>query len=246
MPHLAVDYITKPAEPKELVARVGAAARTKARQGKRTKKVTPDEPAGLPNRDAFEASPLPRHPPVGLHQNQLHRSSRSPAARQQPEGTQGLMITTATTVRRRVLVIDDEVDIRAIVSFNLVLAGMTVGEARDGKEALDRLRDGAWDACVLDLAMPRLDGFEVLRTLTGEGITDRMAVIVLSAKASPAAAMEAMELGAHAHLTKPFSPRAVAHTVNELIGLSPEERRERRSEMHDRADTLARLGLGMV
>lgn len=148
--------------------------------------------------------------------------------------------------RRRVLVVDDEGDIRVIVGLNLDLAGMEFGEAKDGKEALEFLRTGTWDACLLDLAMPNVDGFEVLRALSDERLVDQLAVIVLSAKGSPAVAIEALQLGAHAHLTKPFSPGAVARAAEELMQLSPEERRERRQEMIDRAGALSRLGLGTV
>lgn len=148
--------------------------------------------------------------------------------------------------QQRVLVVDDEGDIRVIVGLNLDLAGMEFGEARDGAEALAYLRSGDWDACILDLAMPEVDGFEVLRSLKDEGITDQLAVIVLSAKGAPSIAIEALELGAHAHLTKPFSPAAVAQAVEELIGLTPDERRQRRQEMIDRAGALSRLGLRTV
>lgn len=148
--------------------------------------------------------------------------------------------------KQRVLVVDDEGDIRVIVGLNLGLAGMEFGEASDGSEALEYLRTGEWDACILDLAMPEVDGFGVLKSLRDEGIVDDLAVIVLSAKGSPTVAIEAMELGAHAHLTKPFSPAAVAQAVEELIELTPDQRRERRREMIERAGTLSRLGLRTV
>ena len=148
--------------------------------------------------------------------------------------------------QHRVLVVDDEGDIRVIVGLNLDLAGMEFGEAKDGAEALQFLRSGDWDACILDLAMPDVDGFDVLRALKDEGIVDEIAVVVLSAKGTPSVAIEALELGAHAHLTKPFSPAAVAQAVEELIGLSPEERRQRRQEMIERAGDLSRLGLRTV
>lgn len=148
--------------------------------------------------------------------------------------------------QHRVLVVDDEGDIRQIVGLNLDLAGMEFGEARDGGEALECLRSGDWDACILDLAMPEVDGFDVLRALNDEGIIDKLAVIVLSAKGAPSIAIEALQLGAHAHLTKPFSPAAVAQAVEELIALTPDERRERRQEMIERAGALGRLGLRTV
>lgn len=155
-------------------------------------------------------------------------------------------MSLARPKHQRVLVVDDEGDIRVIVGLNLDLAGMEFGEARNGAEALSYLRSGDWDAVILDLAMPEVDGFGVLKTLSAEGVIDDLAVIVLSAKGAPAVAIEAMELGAHAHLTKPFSPAAVAQAVEELIELSPEERRQRRREMIERAGALSRLGLRTV
>jgi CheY-like chemotaxis protein len=148
--------------------------------------------------------------------------------------------------KRRVLVIDDEPDIRMIVGLNLGLRGLEFGEAKDGAEAIEALGTGQWEACVLDLAMPQVDGFEVLRTLSDRGLNERIAVIVLSAKNTPAVAIEAMELGAHAHLIKPFSPAAVASLVEDLIDLSPEEREQRRLAEIDRAGALNRLGMRTV
>lgn len=148
--------------------------------------------------------------------------------------------------QHRVLVVDDEGDIRVIVGLNLDLAGMEFGEARNGSEALEFLRTREWDACVLDLSMPQVDGFGVLRALIEEGLVDSLAVVVLSARGSPTVAIEALHLGAHAHLTKPFSPTAVARTVEELIGLTPQERRDRRAEMLERAGNLSRIGLRTV
>lgn len=148
--------------------------------------------------------------------------------------------------QRRVLVVDDEGDIRVIVGLNLGLVGIEFGEARDGAEALEFLRSGEWDACILDLAMPTMDGYDLLRQLSEDGVGDDLALIVLSAKGTPQVAIEALRLGAHAVLTKPFSPGAVAQTVEELMGLSPEERRERRDEMIERAGSLERLGLKTV
>lgn len=150
------------------------------------------------------------------------------------------------TDRLRVLVVDDEADIRTIVGMNLGLAGMEFGEAADGREAVEMLRSGSWDGCILDLAMPEMNGFEVLERLRDENLLERTSVVVLSANGAPSTAIEAMELGAHAHLSKPFSPASVAQTMRELLDLSPEERSERREEMIDRAADLVRLGVKTV
>lgn len=146
----------------------------------------------------------------------------------------------------RVLVVDDDPDIRTIVGLNLTLAGMTTGEAANGAEALEQLTPGAWDAVVLDLAMPRTDGMTALKRLREDERLDDLVVIVLSATSSPARAIEGLQVGAHAHLTKPFSPAAVANIVQELIDLTPEERDDRRKAMLQRANELARLGMTTV
>lgn len=146
----------------------------------------------------------------------------------------------------RVLVVDDEPDIRTVVGLNLRLAGMEFGEAKDGKEALTMLRSGGWDACLLDLMMPGTDGYGVLRGLRSTGLLEEVAVIVLSAKGSPAAALSALELGAHAYLIKPFSAPAISQTIFELIDLTPREREVRRRESIRRAGDLERLGVPIV
>lgn len=146
----------------------------------------------------------------------------------------------------RVLVVDDDPDIRTIVGLNLALAGMETGEASNGQEALDLLDSGEWDACILDLAMPKTDGMTALKELRDKERLDDLVVVVLSATSTPARAIQGLELGAHAHLTKPFSPAAVAGILQELIDLSPEERDERRRSMLERANQMERLGMTTV
>ena len=146
----------------------------------------------------------------------------------------------------RVLVVDDDPDIRTIVGLNLTLAGMETGEASNGQEALDLLDSGEWDACILDLAMPKTDGMTALKELRDKERLDDLVVVVLSATSTPARAIQGLELGAHAHLTKPFSPAAVAGILQELIDLSPEERDERRRSMLERANQMERLGMTTV
>jgi two-component system response regulator ResD len=146
----------------------------------------------------------------------------------------------------RVLVVDDDPDIRTIVGLNLSLAGMDTGEASNGQEALDQLAMGGWDACILDLAMPKTDGMTALRELRDQDRLNDLVVVVLSATSTPARAIEGLEIGAHAHLTKPFSPAAVAGIIQELIDLSPEAREDRRRSMLDRATEMERLGMTTV
>ncbi len=146
----------------------------------------------------------------------------------------------------RVLVVDDDSDIRTIVGLNLGLAGMEAGEAANGEDALRMLSSGDWDACVLDLAMPKSDGMTALRQLRDRGLLEDLVVVILSATSSPARAIEGMKMGAHAHLTKPFSPAAVAGVLQDLIDLTPHERTARRLGLLERAGELERLGIETV
>ena len=150
------------------------------------------------------------------------------------------------TDARRILIVDDEHDLRMIVAMNLRLMGVETGEASEGATALEMFQNEEWDGCVLDLTMPSVDGFAVLEKLRDDGRLDRIAVVVLSADGAPETAIRAMELGAHAHVSKPFSPAAVAQTVLEICELSPEERVTRREEMIERASDLVRLGVRKV
>lgn len=147
---------------------------------------------------------------------------------------------------KRILIVDDEPDIRTIVGLNLSLSGIDYGEAINGAQAVQMLGDSEFDGCILDLAMPVADGFATLRALGPTGLLDRIAVVVLSAEGSPTSALQALSLGAQAHLTKPFSPAAVATVMEELLGLTPQERDDRRIRMIERAGTLERLGISQV
>lgn len=142
----------------------------------------------------------------------------------------------------RALVVDDEQDIRTIMGLNLRLAGIEADEAADGDDALELLRTRRYDAVLLDLAMPKTDGYSVLRTIAAEGLGG-IPVVVLSARATPSDAVEALELGADMHIVKPFSPAAVAGMVKELIALDPAERARRRRLLIERAGALDRLGV---
>jgi sigma-B regulation protein RsbU (phosphoserine phosphatase) len=94
--------------------------------------------------------------------------------------------------------------------------------------------------------MPQTDGLTTLKQLRDDGRLDDLVVIVLSATSSPARAIEGLTIGAHAHLTKPFSPAAVAGVLQELIELEPIQRDERRKSMLARASEMERLGMTKV
>ncbi|HEV2551959.1 MAG TPA: response regulator transcription factor [Stellaceae bacterium] len=109
---------------------------------------------------------------------------------------------TAASLPSRVLVVDDEPAIRRFLRTSLGAHGYQVDEAADGHAALDLLRRSPPDVLVLDLGLPDLDGFELLRRLRASG--SALPVIVLSSRADEKGKVEALDLGADDYVTKPF------------------------------------------
>jgi len=110
-------------------------------------------------------------------------------------------------VKPTVLIADDEADVLRLVSMSFANAGFTVLEAFDGSAALDTARRETPSLAILDLMMPGLSGFEVIRALKRDGPTALIPVILLSAHADEANRVLGFELGADDFVRKPFSPR---------------------------------------
>lgn len=106
----------------------------------------------------------------------------------------------------RVLVVDDDPVNRAILVGSLEAQGYASGVAADGREALRALRAGGWDVVLLDLVMPVMDGFEVLRAMKEDGRLRSLPVIVVSALEEMESVVRCIEMGAADYLPKPFDP----------------------------------------
>ena len=104
--------------------------------------------------------------------------------------------------RRTVLVVEDDPSIAMGLEMNLVAEGYSVEIAADGKDGLDRAREGV-DLVILDVMLPGLNGLEVVKTLRGEG--NAVPVIMLSARGAEMDKVMGLELGAEDYITKPFS-----------------------------------------
>jgi two-component system KDP operon response regulator KdpE len=102
----------------------------------------------------------------------------------------------------RLLVVDDEPAIRRFLRTSLGAQGYRIDEAEDGEGALDAIRRGAPDILVLDLGLPKLGGFEVIRRLREAG--SAVPIIVLSSRTDERGKVEALDLGADDYVTKPF------------------------------------------
>src|SRR5437773_6983412 len=105
-----------------------------------------------------------------------------------------------------VLVVDDEPMVREVLERYLTAEGFSVGIAVDGEEALLRFGEHAPDLVLLDLMLPKVDGYEVFRRIRDQGSTP---VIMLTARGDETDRIVGLDLGADDYVTKPFSPREV-------------------------------------
>lgn len=117
----------------------------------------------------------------------------------------------------RILVVDDEPDITALVAYHLAKAGYRVSTASSGPEALKSARDERPDVVVLDLMLPGLSGYDVLAELRKREETRDVGVILLTARREEPDRIKGLTLGADDYLVKPFSPAELALRVQALL-----------------------------
>ena len=115
---------------------------------------------------------------------------------------------------RKILVVDDEERMVRFIRLNLEHDGFQVLEAYRGAQAIDRLRTGMPDLVLLDVMMPDIDGFEVLRMIRE---ISSIPVIMLTAKGEEDDRVHGLELGADDYITKPFSPRELVSRVKAVL-----------------------------
>jgi two-component system alkaline phosphatase synthesis response regulator PhoP/two-component system response regulator VicR len=116
----------------------------------------------------------------------------------------------------KVLVCDDERHIVRLIQVNLERQGYIVVTAFDGKEGLEKIRAEKPNLVVLDVMMPYMDGFEVLKTIRREPETENLPVIMLTAKAQDKDVFEGYHYGADMYLTKPFNPMELVTFVKRI------------------------------
>ncbi len=119
----------------------------------------------------------------------------------------------------RVMVVDDDVNIRLVLKYRLEKEGYHVLLAGDGMDALEKVRAEKPDLIILDLTMPRMDGFGFLEGIRGNGSgTSTIPVIVLTAYGYETNRARSLELDAAEFMTKPFSPRQLVSEVWKILG----------------------------
>jgi two-component system alkaline phosphatase synthesis response regulator PhoP len=96
--------------------------------------------------------------------------------------------------------------------------------ALDGEQALEKIKSEKPDLIVLDIMMPKVDGYEVCKTIKSDPGTKQIPVILLSAKGRNVDQKMGFDVGADDYITKPFSPRKLVERINQLLGQSVTER----------------------
>jgi DNA-binding response OmpR family regulator len=118
------------------------------------------------------------------------------------------------TTMRSVLVVDDEAPIRSILRSYLEDEGFAVGEADTGERALEHIERNRFDLVILDVRLPGIDGFEVLRRIRRKS---DLPVIMLTARTEETDTLIGLEIGADDYITKPFSPREVVARAKTVL-----------------------------
>ena len=117
----------------------------------------------------------------------------------------------------RILVVDDEPDITALVAYHLAKAGYRVSTAANGPDALKAAREERPDIVILDVMLPGISGYDVLDELRRREETKEVGVILLTARREEPDRIRGLTLGADDYLTKPFSPHELALRVSALL-----------------------------
>ncbi|MDD5225996.1 MAG: response regulator [Candidatus Omnitrophica bacterium] len=122
-------------------------------------------------------------------------------------------------MKKKILVVDDEPDIQTIVGGRLTALGFEVLMAKDGQEGLNLARKESPDVILLDLMLPKLDGFKVCRMLKFDKAFENIPIIIFSAKGSDADKKLATQSGADAYMVKPFDLNLFTQTIQKLTGV---------------------------
>jgi two-component system, OmpR family, alkaline phosphatase synthesis response regulator PhoP len=117
----------------------------------------------------------------------------------------------------KILVVEDEADIRELLHYNLTQAGYQVESVISGEEALKRVKHATFDLVVLDLMLPGVDGLDVCRIVKSNPQTAAMPIIMVTARGEEADVVVGLELGASDYVTKPFSPRILLARIKAVL-----------------------------
>lgn len=121
---------------------------------------------------------------------------------------------------KKVLVVDDEEFVRQLIQIKLRFCGLETIEAGNGVEAIEKAMSEKPDLILLDVMMPKMNGFEACQRLKGHPETAQIPIVMLTARGDPSAKERGENAGALEYLTKPFSPQKLAERVLEILNQS--------------------------
>jgi DNA-binding response OmpR family regulator len=124
-------------------------------------------------------------------------------------------------IRPRILIVDDEPDLLSVLRFGLEAEGFDVIEASDGERGLDLARTERPDLLVLDLMLPRMDGYKVCRALKFDERYRRLPIFILSARSGETDRRLALDLGADDFITKPYEVRDLVARIRARLQPAP-------------------------
>lgn len=134
--------------------------------------------------------------------------------------------------KQKLLVVEDEDDIRELIAFNLEMNNMEVFKAKNGEEAIEIAEREYPDIIILDVMLPGIDGFEVCRYLKKNVATRDVPIIMLTARAEDTDVVKGLEIGADDYITKPFSPRILIARVHAAMRRKNETGTEPAAQRH--------------
>jgi DNA-binding response OmpR family regulator len=117
----------------------------------------------------------------------------------------------------KILIADDDELMRKLIEHKLSMRGLTVIEAADGEEALQKITSEKPDLVILDGMMPGIDGFEVLRNIRENEATRNLRVVLLTARKMESDVVSGLTLGADEYITKPFMPEELLARIIRLL-----------------------------
>ena len=118
---------------------------------------------------------------------------------------------------KKILIVDDEVQLVEMVKMRLEASGYEIIFAHDGQEGLDKAKKEKPDLMILDLMLPKIDGYKVCRMLKFDEKYKQIPIILFSARAQDEDKQMGKEVGADAYITKPFDPQALLGKIKELL-----------------------------
>ena len=126
----------------------------------------------------------------------------------------------------KILVAEDEKDIRELIGFTLRFAKLDVTLTRNGAEAVEQAPELKPDLIMLDVRMPKMNGYEACRALKSNPATSDIPVVILSAKGQDGEIQEGKDAGADHYIVKPFAPDKLTERVKDILGIREPEQRE--------------------